>query len=212
MHHIASNQALRTLLLWSAAALIPGSAVAQPVSDWAIDRDHSSVAFEVLHLGLTTVRGEFGAYDATVQADAVDGRLTSLEALVIVGSLDTGRAQRDEFLMGRGCFHALGFPVARLVTREIRWEGDRVSIDAFLTLRGITRPLALTGTLRGPRTVVVGDEAKLRVGYRLNGTIARTDYELCTGSLGHAARALPGVAELKLEILLERTPSGPAAE
>ncbi len=202
-----------TTSLWAAAALLglltlypAGAARAGPPQRWRIDRAHSSVEFEVLHLGLTTVRGEFGAYDATVSADAESGRLEAFDALVVVGSLDTGRQQRDDFLRGRSCFHVLGFPVARLVSREVRWEGDRLTVEAMLTIRGITRPVVLEGVRRGPRLVDVGQGKRLRVGYQLTAPIQRTDFELCTQTLGSTSRTLPETAALQLEILLEQVP------
>ena len=40
---------------------------------WTVDRNHSGVLFTVRHLGLTNVRGRFGAFDATLDVgDTLD--------------------------------------------------------------------------------------------------------------------------------------------
>jgi polyisoprenoid-binding protein YceI len=43
-----------------------------PAGTWKVDPAHSSVAFEVKHMMIATVRGHFSSFDGTLEADAFD--------------------------------------------------------------------------------------------------------------------------------------------
>src|ERR1700704_4580795 len=72
---------------------------------WAIDPSHSEVPFTVRHLMVSKVRGTFTDFSGTVTI-AGDRLLSSVEADVAVGSIDTRDANRDAHLRSADFFEA----------------------------------------------------------------------------------------------------------
>jgi len=66
---------MKTALLLSALVLVAGTAKAQT---WSYDAAHSSVAFAIKHLAVSTTRGEFDKIDAKLTGDAA--KPTTLQA------------------------------------------------------------------------------------------------------------------------------------
>jgi polyisoprenoid-binding protein YceI len=77
--------------------------------------------------------------------ESASGRVT-----VEVDSLDTGSGMRDRHLRSEDFFDAARHPRATLVLTGARRDGPRVVASGDLTIRGVTRPLAV------PLTVTVG--------------------------------------------------------
>ena len=137
-----------------------------PTGTWSVDPVHSSIGFAVKHNTVTTFRGTFKEFDAKLH----DGRLegTAKVASVVVDDPNlAGHLQTPDF------FDAEQYPELRFVSNTIERKGDRVSIEGDLTLRGVTRPVEITGTFTGPITDGYGNE---RLGFDLETTINRRDY------------------------------------
>src|SRR5581483_2685375 len=66
-----------------------------PTAVYNVDPSHSSVGFEVKHMGIATVRGRFGTFEGKI--DATD-EAPVLEGTVDVATIDTGDANRDGHL------------------------------------------------------------------------------------------------------------------
>ncbi len=137
-----------------------------PTGTWQLDPVHSSIGFAVKHSGVMTFRGTFDEYDAKL----VDGRLEGTAKVASVRVDDpnlAGHLQTPDF------FDAEQYPELRFVSRTIQREGDRVTIDGDLTLRGVTQPVEITGTVAGPITDGQGNQ---RLGFDLEATVNRRDF------------------------------------
>ena len=66
-----------------------------PTGTYNVDPAHSSVGFEVRHMGIATVRGAFKKFEGTVDAT---GDAPVLKGTVEVASVDTNDPQRDGHL------------------------------------------------------------------------------------------------------------------
>ncbi len=139
---------------------------AVPTGTWSLDPVHSSIGFAVKHSGVMTFKGTFGEFDATL----ADGRLEGTAKVASVRVDDpnlAGHLQTPDF------FDAEQFPELRFSSKEIARDGDTVSIEGELTLRGVTQPVEIAGTITGPVTDGYGNQ---RVGLDLETTINRRDY------------------------------------
>lgn len=139
---------------------------AVPTGTWSLDPVHSSIGFAVKHSGVMTFKGTFGEFDATL----ADGRLKGTAKVASVRVDDpnlAGHLQTPDF------FDAEQFPELRFSSKEIARDGDTVSIEGELTLRGVTQPVEIAGTITGPVTDGYGNQ---RVGLDLETTINRRDY------------------------------------
>ena len=137
-----------------------------PTGTWNLDPVHSSVSFAVKHSGVMTFRGTFGEIGASL----ADGRLegTAKVASVVVDDENlAGHLQTPDF------FDAEQHPELRFTSTTIERDGERILIEGDLTLRGVSRPVELCGTVSGPITDGYGNQ---RLGLDVETTVNRRDY------------------------------------
>src|SRR3954451_16123656 len=110
-----------------------------PAGTWKVDPAHSSVAFEVKHMMIATVRGHFSEFDGTLEA-AEDPTESRAHGWVKVASIDTGNADRDAHLRSPEFFDAERYPQATFASTRIEHiEGGRYRVTGDLTLKDVTR-------------------------------------------------------------------------
>ena len=150
------------------------AAALAPLPTFAVDASHSSVGFGVKHLMITTVRGEFAAFAGTLQYDAARPEQTKLEATIEVASINTREAGRDEHLRSPDFFDAATFPTMTFVSTSARRDGDGLVINGQLTIRGISKPVALmVSDLTAEQADPWGNQ---RIGATARATILRSDF------------------------------------
>lgn len=114
-----------------------------PTGTWVLDPVHSRIEFAVTHNGVSTFRGAFADVAATLDADGLTGT-AKVESIAIEDESLRGHLLSPEF------FDAERFPELSFRSREIRVDGNAVAVDGEITIKGVTQPLSLTGTLDGP--------------------------------------------------------------
>jgi polyisoprenoid-binding protein YceI len=137
---MTSNRISRGLL--TAAVLF--LAAAARAEKWKIDSDRSSARFSVRHLMVENVTGGFSRVSGTIQEDEKDVSRSRIEAVIDATTVDTKDAERDRHLRSGDFFDAAKHPEIRFVSTQIRAAGPgRLSVIGNLTIRGVTRPVAL---------------------------------------------------------------------
>ena len=144
-----------------------------PTGVYNVDPTHSNVGFEVRHMGIATVRGKFGTFQGQIDAS---GDAPVLEGSVDVSTVDTGEANRDGHLKGPEFFDADQYPQITFHgnTTEAGADGS-VTLKGEITLKGITKPIELTGELAENGQDPWGNE---RIGLELTSVIDRRDFDL----------------------------------
>ena len=137
-----------------------------PTGAWNLDPVHASIGFAVRYSGVGTFRGTFDDFEAKL----VDGRI---EGTVKVASVRVDDPTLVGHLQTPDFFDAEQYPELRFVSTTIERDGDRVSIQGDLTLRGVTHPVEITGTATGPLENAYGQQ---RIGFDLETTVNRHDY------------------------------------
>jgi polyisoprenoid-binding protein YceI len=146
----------KTLTAFGTGALL-AIAVALPAhaaDTWAIDRDHSTVSFQVRHL-LTKVRGSFGDFSGTVLMDPKSPQTGSVEFSIDAKSIDTDLDKRDEHLRGADFFDVANHPKITFASKKVApLSAGRYAVAGTLTIRGVARevtlPVELLGTSKDP--------------------------------------------------------------
>ena len=139
-----------------------------PAGTWNADTVHSNVSFEVEYAGVNTFRGSFNDFSATLTG-------SSLEGSAKVASIDVKDEQLNGHLQTPDFFDAERHPEITFKATELnRLDGDRVEGSGKLTIKGVTQPVRLTGTIAAaPTTDPFGRE---RLGLKLETGIDRTQY------------------------------------
>lgn len=170
---------------------------APSVATWKIDPAHTNVEFSVRHLMITTVKGRFADVNGTVKTDDGDPARGEVDVTIAVASIDTREAQRDTHLRSADFFDAEHFPT--LTFRSTRVEssrGDGLRLVGNLTIRGVTREVALDVTSEGRVTDPWGGE---RAGFTASTTIKRSDFGLTWNQVLEAGGVAVG-DEVKITI------------
>ena len=140
-----------------------------PTGAWGLDRTHSAVGFAVNYSGAGTVRGGFKEFDAKL----VDGRV---EGSAKVASVSFDEPQLVGHLQSPDFFDAERFPELRFSSKTIERNGDDVTIDGELTLRGVTKPATITGTVVGPTPDAGAAGGIQRLAFDVETTVDRRDF------------------------------------
>jgi polyisoprenoid-binding protein YceI len=147
-----------------------------PAGTWTVDPAHSSVAFEVRHMMIATVRGHFREFGGTLEAAEDDPSNSRAEGWAKVASIDTGNADRDEHLKSPDFFDAERYPEIRFESTRIgHVQGGHYRVAGDLTIRDVTRAVEFDATVEGAGEDPWGNE---RVGIAIRGKINRTEFGL----------------------------------
>jgi polyisoprenoid-binding protein YceI len=147
-----------------------------PAGTWEVDPAHSSAAFEVKHMMIATVRGQFREFAGTLEASEDDPSNSRASGWANVASIDTGNEDRDAHLRSPDFFDAERYPrITYESTKVEHVEGGTYRVTGDLTIKDVTRPVVFEATIQG-----VGEDpwGKERVGVAVRGTVNRTEFGL----------------------------------
>jgi polyisoprenoid-binding protein YceI len=167
---------------------------AVPVGTWAADKVHSDIAFAIDYMA-GTFTGSFTDFDA----DLSDGVLRGSARVASVQVKDpnlAGHLQSPDF------FDAERHPELSFDSRDIRREGNHVTVDGQITIKGHTEPVEITGTITDPINDPYGGE---RFGLKLETKVDRTKFGInWNNPLPNGEPALSNEVRLIAELQLSK--------
>ena len=167
---------------------------------WSVDPAHSHVEFSVKHLMIATVRGRFGVVRGSVQSHDADPEKGRAEIEIDADSIDTRENQRDAHLRSADFFDVEKFPkITFKSTRVTGVKGDRFTLVGDLTIRGVSREVALDVTAEGRNRDPWGGE---RAGFSATTKIKRSDFGLTWNQALETGGVLVG-DEIKISLDVE---------
>jgi polyisoprenoid-binding protein YceI len=143
-----------------------------PTGSWRSDRVHSRVAFSVKHMVVATYRAGFDDFDIRLSDETGEPKIVG-EATV--ESIESRDAEQRGHLLSPDFFDAERYPTIGFESTSIRRDGDQLSVEGDLTIKGITRRVTATGEISGP---VVDTADTEKVGIDLETKVDRTDFGL----------------------------------
>jgi len=160
----------RTSILYLLVFLVGYSSIAQ--TKWVIDKNHTNIRFNVVHLVISEVEGQFKDFQGTVVSNSEDFVGAEVEFVAQAASVDTDNDYRDKDLRSERFLHAEEYPEIKF-SGTLTKEGDQMYLEGDFTLRGVTKQIKFKTTYNG--TVDLGDRGK-KAGFKVTGTINRFDY------------------------------------
>ena len=150
------------LLISVTPAVVAQTATASPssrtatISHWAADPAHSAVTFRVRHLGITWVNGTFAQWTADLDYDPARPDAARVTAHIQPASVSTGNDRRDNDLR-QNYLMVDSFPQMTFVSKRVEQIApDRLRITGALTIRGVTREVALDTEIGGVAVTPMG--------------------------------------------------------
>ena len=170
------------------------------MTTWKIDPTHSEINFKVKHMLVSTVRGNFDKFDATIQTSKEDFSDAKIKFEADVNSISTNNEQRDTHLKSADFFDAENNPKMTFESTSVKKISDfEMQVAGNLALRGVTREVTLDVIYNG---VVSGFGDTKVAGFEVTGKLNRFDYGLQWNALTEAGGVVVS-NEVKIEILAE---------
>ena len=167
------------------ALALPIGALAAPES-YTVDPFHTFPNFEVGHVGMSVMRGQFTKTTGKFMIDHA-AKAGSLEIAVQTASITTGDTDkagrprtRDEHLRTPDFFNVAEFPTMTYKSTSVKFNGDNPgTIEGNLTLLGVTKPVSLhvENWKCGPNPA----SKKEMCGGNASGSLKRTDFGMKFG-------------------------------
>ena len=143
--------------------------------EYVIDTTHTFVGFSVTHLMISTVKGDFKAYDADIEFDPKFNTFTRFVATIDTHSIDTGIVKRDDHLRSPDFFDAGTYPFMKFEMTQYLTGDTTGKMYGNLSIKDTTKVIRLETTVTGKIIDFQGNE---RIGFTLEGTINRKDFGL----------------------------------
>jgi polyisoprenoid-binding protein YceI len=136
---------------------------------WQLDPVHSSIGFEVSYL-IGTFKGQFR--DAQAELVVADSEAT-LEGAAKVASVDVKDENLAAHLQSPDFFDAERHPELRFTAQDLDLDSETVAAQGELTIKGVTKPVEVTGTITAP---LVDGYGKERIGLELSAIVDRHEF------------------------------------
>ena len=142
---------------------------AVPVGTWSLDPIHSTIGFEVDYLA-GSFRGQFREVAGKLQTN---GETPVLTGSAKVASVDVKDENLAGHLQSPDFFDAERYPELSFESGEIERTGDEITVRGGITIKGVEKPVELTGTIADPIADYTGKE---RLSVKLDTTVDRTEF------------------------------------
>ncbi len=147
---------------------------------WNWDKAHSQLQFGIQHLSISEIDGSFSSVTAKITSSKDDFSDAVVELSAEIASISTGNEQRNTHLKSPDFFDAAKFPTLTFKSTSFKKTGAKTfEVAGDLSFHGVTKPVVLNATLNG--TTVNPQSKKTIAGFKVTGTIKRTDFGIATG-------------------------------
>lgn len=191
---------MKAIRIFTAALALAATPLLAAADTWTVDRAHSDVAFSIRHL-VSNVSGKFNDFSGTVNADAANPALSSVEFTIQATSIDTGNENRDKHLRSADFFEVDKYPTITFKSTSIKPTKTKnlYNVTGTLTMKGVSKtvtlPVEFLGTVKDPG----GNE---KAGFSTQITLNRKDYGITWNKALDNGGALLG-DDVKVQINLE---------
>lgn len=170
---------------------------------YGIDPIHSSVGFEVKHLGISTFRGSFSGFSGTITVG--ENGIEKVEGEIDVTSVEVPDKNLVGHLLGPDFFDAENHPQGRFESTAIEAGPDNTHVlSGEFTLRGVTRQVELAVEVEGAGPGMDGSAVLSLIA---SGEINRNDFGISWGATVESGAAV--VAEkVRLVLSIEAVKAG----
>ncbi|MET7377691.1 YceI family protein [Streptomyces sp. NPDC005526] len=168
-----------------------------PPGPWTVDPAHSSVAAVAQHLGISSVRGRFTDFAATLEIAPDDVTKSRVEAVIRAASIDTGNKMRDGHLKSADFLDVEQHPEITYRSTGVTAAGaDRWTVHGELGMRGVVRPVDLDLAYLGTGADPWGGT---RAAFRATAELHREDFAMNYNQVLQAGIAAIGTT-LRVEL------------
>jgi polyisoprenoid-binding protein YceI len=144
--------------------------------NWKLDPAHSEITFQVKHMMITNVRGSLKDY--TIEVESEDEHFANAKIYFSgkMNSITTNNDQRDTHLRSADFFDVEKNPeITFKSTSYKKTNGDNYKLEGDLTIKGVTKKIALDVKFAGIQKDPWGNE---KAGFSVSGKVNRKNFGL----------------------------------
>ena len=148
-----------------------------PAGTYKLDPTHGYINFSYLHLGFSRPIVGFTGFDVTLDLDQDDVTQSALTVDIDPASIESGVDEFNGHLKDERFFNVAKFTDISFVATDITMTGDdTMDVKGDLTVKGITKPVMLKGTINKAADHPM--KKKPTIGVSATGTLMRSDWDL----------------------------------
>ncbi len=155
---------------------------------WVMDKAHSKIQFNVTHLVIAEVTGNFKEFDGKIITSGEDFDGADIEFTANVATIDTDNEQRDNHLKSDDFFNAVKFPYLIFNGKLVK-NGEKFQLMGDMTMRDVTKSITFDVRYNG---MVTDPWGNVKAGFKITGTVNRMEYGLKWNTLMEAGGAVVG--------------------
>lgn len=179
-------------------------------SKWSIDETSSEISFVVNHLMLSSVKGHFKKFNASIFTNEKDFTTAKIDFWLDPASIDTRDKQRDQHLVSSGFFDVENHRIITFVSDTFKPTSNprNYELHGNLTIKGITKRVKLIAEFTGFSKDHEGNDT---ASFTLTGSLNRKNWKLDWDVSVHAGSILVSDEVLiNCKVLLLREEEVPA--
>jgi polyisoprenoid-binding protein YceI len=142
---------------------------------WELDLTRSSLTFELRHIVVQQICGQFERWGGTLFINRRDPSLSSAHVWIDLTSITTGDADRDAHVRSAEFLDVAQFPRADFTSTDVRIAGGEIIIEGVLDLHGAVRDVEMRAL---PGAASTGPDGRERTVYTARGTLDRQAFGL----------------------------------
>lgn len=148
----------------------PGRTESAPATPYKFHPSHTTIRFTAGFLGIVEVEGRFNDFYGSFLYDEEDFTQSSLLVVVLSSSVDSNAEGRDRDLRSERFLDAIRFPGATFRSTRIEARGEGYLAVGDLTIRGVTKEIAVPFSITGRTTFPFSDTrfVGMEAGFAIN--------------------------------------------
>ena len=166
---------------------------------YTVDPMHTSVGFEIVHMGLSHVQGRFDKIEGKLVVDPKNPDRSSVTFRIMTESVDTNVAPRDADLRSKNYFDVAEYPEILFTSTRFQKKDKGYVVIGNLTMHGVTKEVQIPFEAHGPK--VVGGQFGTRVGVvSAPLTLSRLAFGVGNGDKMNGVMALSDEVTIRLSL------------
>lgn len=143
-------------------------------AEWSVDPMHSSVNFNIKHMGISFVQGRFDSFKGRVNAESANLDNAVFDFGVDVNSINTGVDMRDKHLKSADFFDVDKYPGMSFHSTSItKDKNNSYTLKGTLKIKETVKEISVPVTFGG---VTKNQQGKEVMGFQTKFTVNRLDY------------------------------------
>jgi polyisoprenoid-binding protein YceI len=183
--------------------LVSALAAYSQTQEFKIDPVHSSSAFKVRHMLVSTVVGRFTDINGTITYDAQDPTKSKVEAIIKTASVNTDNGMRDGDLKNN-YFEVEKYPEMTFKSTKVEKRGDQWIATGPLTIKDVTKTVEIPFDL-----TVVNSQRGPAIGASATFKVNRNDYHVAKAGVMDNGATVGN--DITIELNIEGHPPKPVA-